>query len=167
MNAMSLEQFTNRAVRYEAWRAPFDPRLRQAVQMSSVSIPAGTIVALLSSAGVSFAHNSDFFWGFQVSFASWMGVLALVSPFVMMAALVSAVGGYYLWENTRGLSAGNLFWQRVATGIALWGAINTLAVGIPVLMLALNLLIWIGFIALVILIFMIVLMVLAGGAFLR
>ena len=167
MNAISLEEFRGRAVRYEAWRAPFDPRVRQAVQMSGVTIPAGTITALLSSAGVTFAHTSEFFWVFEDSFGGWMGALAIISPLVMLAALVSAVAGYYLWENTRGLSAGNLFWQRVATGIALWGAVNTLAVGIPVLMLAVNLLIWIGAIVLVILIFMVVLMVLAGGAVLR
>jgi len=60
---ISLDEFANKIGQdyRTAWPGPIDPRLRQAVQMSAISIPVGFLTSLFSQAGVELRHSPDYF----------------------------------------------------------------------------------------------------------
>ena len=76
MNTDALGRFLDKAVSYERWRAPLDPRLRHAVILSGISILT-TLLCLLALPQLLLWSRSDFFILLQPQF---QGVLSFLYP---------------------------------------------------------------------------------------
>ncbi len=143
MKQVKLVDFLNKSQSYEKeYPAPFDRRLSQAVKWGAISIPTTALFSifllplLAQFLGLKFfLLVPDLFFGL----VDFSGTSALIGVAI---AVLGAYPFYRFYHHTKGLTEGNLFNQRIGVGIAGCGAIHLVTVGLPMLIAAVNLLIW-------------------------
>lgn len=123
METVNLEGFLHRATPYERWRAPLDPRLRQAVILSGISI-ATTLVALWTLPTLLSLSDSDFFLVLGPQFGGVLAAMYQARPLLVGLNLTSAAAYVALLAFTRGLRAGRAEWHWAAFGEIAIGAVN-------------------------------------------
>ena len=138
---ISLSMFLERSISYEReWPTPLDTQLRRHLLISLAStlgvIPLSVfLLALLTSLG-----QGGFFL-FGRAFA--VGTLALLlSPVGVTTIALTILGHAALWYKSDGLQAAAWHWHQLALGLAVAGAMYLVLLGLPVLLVVLNLAVW-------------------------
>lgn len=127
----------NTAIYENAWTAPIDPRLRRALWLSLVAMIVGVVTAFVAPLLIENARSSGLL--LEEFLVVWLGVMAALQVPLSLCTAVCMTGFHFFWKRTRGLRSGNWLCQRIATTVALYGALNAVAVGVPIFILALNL----------------------------
>jgi hypothetical protein len=142
MKKVNLRQVKENAIDYVRDTAvALDARLQQAVVVGAISTATAVVVSLFFTPVVASWISAGFFW-FLGEVA--VGALALVSTPVGLAIDgMVLVGMGVLWAMTKGLEAGAEAWHKLAFGLALAGAANLVVVGVPILLIALNVAVWV------------------------
>lgn len=149
MESVNLEAFLRRATPYERWRAPLDPRLRQAVIVSGISI-ATALVVLWTLPTLLPLSDSDFFLVLGPQFGGILDAMYQARPLLVGLNLISVAVYVALLAFTRGLRAGRAEWHWAAFGEIAIGAVNGFILALEVAMVVINLVLWIIIITLVI-----------------
>ncbi len=142
MEIVNLEGFLRRTTPYERWRSPLDPRLRQGVIVSGVSIIT-TLVALWMLPSLLSLSDSDFFLVLGPQFGGVLSAMYQTRPFLVGLNLISAAAYVALLVFTRGLKAGRAEWHWAAFGEIVIGAANGFILALEVAIVVINLLLWI------------------------
>lgn len=142
MESVNLEAFLRRATPYERWRAPLDPKLRQAVILSGVSI-ATTLVALWALPALLPLSDADFFLVLGPQFGRIMATLYQARPALVALNLTSASMYVALLAATQGLKAGRAVWHWAAFGELAIGAVNGFILALEMAIVLVNLVLWI------------------------
>lgn len=163
MRKVNLQQLKQKAYSYERQsRVPLDGQLRRAVQIGGVSTTAAIPISLFFVPVLSSWAHAGFFW---VLGDLSVALLALLRTPVGMGANVLALLGFaLLWYMTDGLQTATLAWHQVAFALAVVGAVDLVIIGLPVLLVTINVLFWIVVIVLGMMIAMLVLAIMAGLA---
>jgi hypothetical protein len=161
---MTLDEILEKPKIYECF-APMDPQLQRSVQIASFAIGAVIPVGLFCApALVAFAHIGLLGGGLGLAALS-VPLLALVSSPLFVAVNVLVLGLYGLvWYKTNGLQAGHLIWHRAGLGISAVGAVNVLAISVPIAIGVVSIVVTL---AAIIAVLFIVLAALGGGAVAR
>ena len=69
----------------------------------------------------------------------WFEVINALKLPIFYCTWFCIVGAYPFWKRTNGLRSGNRLCLWTATAVALYGALNTVVVGVPIFVLSLNL----------------------------
>lgn len=149
MESVNLEAFLRRATPYERWRAPLDPRLRQAVIVSGISIVTALVV-LWTLPTLLPLSDSDFFLVLGPQFGGILDAMYQARPLLVGLNLISVAVYVALLAFTRGLRAGRAEWHWAAFGEIAIGAVNGFILALEVAMVVINLVLWIIIITLVI-----------------
>jgi len=142
MRKMNLQQVKQKAYSYEHQSpVPLDGQLQRAVQIGGVSTTAAIPISLFFVPVLSSWAYTGFFW---VLGDLSVALLALLRTPVGMGANVLALLGFgVLWYMTDGLQPAALVWHRVAFGLAVVGAVDLVIIGLPVLLVSVNVVLWI------------------------
>lgn len=142
MRKLNLQQLKQKAYSYERQSlVPLDGQLRRAVQIGGVSTTAAIPISLFFVPVLSSWAYAGFFW---VLGDLSVALLALLRTPVGMGANVLALLGFgLLWYMTSGLQTAALAWHRVAFALAVAGAVDLVIIGLPVLLVSVNVLLWI------------------------
>ena len=140
------ELLAEKAVSYERhYPAPMDQQLRRAAQIGGVSTAVAIPVSLFFVPVLSSWAYRGFFW-FLGDLS--VGLLAILSsPAGIAINVIVLLGFALLWYQTQGLQQAPIVWHRVAFGLSTVGAADLAIIGMPVLIVALNVALWIVVIA--------------------
>ena len=138
----TLPQFLARAVPYEQWRAPLDPKLRTLTWLAGTALLAH-LLFLMVLPWLLRATSSGFFLvfgGTLRALLSWIAGHTLILLALNIVALVA-----YLWLawRTHGLKAGKLNWHHLAFGEVAAGAAGAFPLMVSLTLTLLNLILWI------------------------
>ncbi len=135
---ITLDAFLNNAVVYEKeWTAPIDPRLRRALWLSLIAMIVGLVTTFFAPVLIETTRSSGLI--LREFLVVWLGAMDILKVPIFFCTWFCIVGAHLFWKRTKGLQSGNRLCQRTATVVALYGAFNTVAVGVPVFVLAINL----------------------------
>lgn len=162
MESVNLEGFLRRATPYERWRAPLDPKLRQAALLSGISI-AIALVTLWALPGLQSLSDSPFFLVLDSQFDKIMTAMHQMRTILITLNLI-CVGMYAaLLVTTRGLQTGRVAWHWIAFGEVVVGAGNGFVLAFEAAILVINAMLWIIAITMVMLLVLGLVMALANG----
>lgn len=142
--------------------APYDQQLRRAILIGGISAAAAIPVSLFFVPVLSSWAYSGFFWFLGNVSVTLLALLS--SPVGVAINLMTLLGTALLWYLTDGLRSAPISWHRVGFGLSAVGAVDLAIVGMPVLIVALNVVVWIAVIALAIVAFFAVLAVMGAMA---
>lgn len=137
MNRVTLDELVERAKPYSTWNVPLDSQLRRITQVSIAAVGAGIPVGLFcvpALLGMVYAGWPGSFLG---GVAEWL-LAGLASPGGIVANGLALLVYGWLWFATHGLEAGQLIWHRVACGLAVLGAMNVVAITLPLALIVTN-----------------------------
>jgi hypothetical protein len=144
----ALDAFLERAVTYETeWPAQFDPRLRQAVGWSGVSLVA-TLLLLLSIKFLMGWSGTGFFLLLQVPFTRLMWFLAQHQQELLWMNLIS-LGIYVVLLWTTNFQTGKAIYHQIAFAEVIIGAASSLLLVLSLGIVVINLVAWVLLIILV------------------
>jgi hypothetical protein len=149
MDCVNLETFLRRAMPYERWRAPLDPKLERAVVLSGLSIVAA-LLALWVLPGLLPPSDSLFFLVLGSLFRSVLAGVQRVRSILIVLNLISAGVYTALLIATQGLQAGRAMWHWVAFGETVIGVLNGCILLLQVGILVINLILWASLVTLAI-----------------
>ena len=138
----TLPQLLERAVPYERWRAPFDPRLQRLAWLAGAALLAHLLFLILLPSPP-LTGSSGFF---LVLHGALRGLLLWISahaPLLLALNLVSLLAYLWLVWRTRGLRAGRLEWHWAALGEVAAGAAGAFPLAASLAIILINLIIWI------------------------
>lgn len=134
---ITLDTFLNDAVPIERWSTRIDPRLSRALWLSLVAMITGTATTFFSPILIENTRSSGLF--LREFLVVWFEVINALKLPIFYCTWFCIVGAYPFWKRTNGLRSGNRLCLWTATAVALYGALNTVAVGVPIFVLSLNL----------------------------
>lgn len=165
--AVSLDELVKAATVYPEWAVPLDPQLRRGAQIGTLASGAAIPIALFCVPALLALTYS----GWAGALLGWAvtGLLAVLQSPVGLAFNGLALASYgWLWFATDGLQAGRLVWHKLALALAGLGAVNLLAISLPLVLAVVNVVlavvIGIAMAALVLLALFVVLGVGLGGS---
>jgi len=138
----TLPQLLERAVPYEEWRAPFDPKLRVLTWLAGAAL----LAHLLFLAGLPWflrASHSDFFLVFGGTLHGLLLWIADHIPMLLALNIVALLVYLWLAWRTQGMRAGRLDWHRLAFGEVVAGAAGAFPLAVSLFFILLNLVLWI------------------------
>lgn len=159
---VTVSDLLEQSVVHEHWITPIDPNLRTSLYWCSVGTAVAVPVGLFGTPLLtSWAYDGVFFF---------LGPLAVLLLSVLSTPFwigVNAVGialfGVLYWQSEK-LTAAVMTWHWVGTALVVLGALNIVAMTLPLAIVALNIVAWI---VLGILVVAAIFIVLAGAAVVR
>ena len=138
----TLSQLLERAVPYERWRAPLDPRLQRLTALSGIALLFHLIFLMVFLPGLlAWSHSNFFlaFGGLLGGLLSWMAAHAFLLALLNLVALSIFLA--LVWRTQR-LKAGNLRWQRTAFAEIATGALGTFPLVVSLAIILFNFILW-------------------------
>lgn len=143
----TLAQLLERAVPYEWWRAPFDPKLRILTWFAGAALLAH-LLFLLTLPWLLEASDSDFFLIFRGTLHGLLFWVADRVPLLLGLNLLALLSYLWLVWRTRGLRASRLEWHWAAFGEVVAGAAGAFPLAASLAIILVNLILWIVIICL-------------------
>lgn len=145
MQPVTLETFLEKARPWEHWRAPLDPKLRDAEILGGISAIATPallwLIPILGGFGA-----TPFFFFFGAQFSGVFSLLEFLRPLLVIVDIVTFVLWLMVGAGTNDFTAGRRGWHRVAFVVAALGAVSpfvlTLVLGFALFFFLLNLVLW-------------------------
>lgn len=156
---ISVTDLLERSVSDIDWVAPIDGKLRQGLQVCGGGMGLAVVIGVVGPSLITSWMGGSFF----LFFGEWViGALRLLhSPAMILGNIVALLLFGLLLYQSDGLRATTIPWQRLGVALVGVGALDIAAMALPLAVIALNLVVWAAFIALVV---TVVLGVLSGGA---
>ena len=147
MQRVTLGTFLEGARPWEHWRAPLDPKLREAAILGGISaVATPALLWLLPPIGG--LGTTPFFFVFGAQFSGLFALIEFLRPLLVLVDVVTFVLFLAVGSATNEFTAGRREWHRVAFVVAVMGAVSpfvlTVLLGFALFFFLLNLVVWLA-----------------------
>lgn len=152
---VTISDLLEQSVIHEHWITPIDPNLRTGLYWGGAGIGLAIPVGLIGTPLLTSWMYGGFFWFLGPQAVLLMDTLH--SPLWISVNVVGVVLFGMLYWQSEGLTAVVMAWHWVGTALVVLGALNIVAMTLPLAIVVLNLVAWIVLFVLALAVFFVVL----------